>query len=184
MLSEKGAAGALKEAYRKAGYRFVLSGGILSVRAEGWGFQGSLQNIPAKVLGLIAEHFGAFPEDGDCYELRKDQAEQSVMLDQEASWWEQIRLLLDGDCAGMQQTPLLLNGFEIWQEQRQLKTRMVDPGRTRIIDSDFRQQAATAVGHIGTLLWSSLGGTVAYVLAEIPEEGKLERLDGWPWCGA
>ena len=183
MLDEKGTAAAMKAAWRKRGYRFVLSSGILSVRAEGWGFQGSLENIPNKVLGLIAEHFGCFPEDGDCFELKKDEAEQSVMYDQEASWWEQQRALFDEEHAAMLQTPLLLNGYEIWQEQRELKTRLVDPLKTQIIENARRQDAKIAEGHPGTLLWSSMAGTIAYVLTELPEEGKLDRLDGWPWCG-
>ena len=140
MLDEKRTAAAMKEAWRKGGYRFVLSSGILSVRAEGWGFQGKLENIPNKVLGLITEHFGFFPEDGDCFELKKDEAEQSVMYDQEASWWEQIRGLFDEDHAAMLQTPLLLSGFEIWQEQRGLKTQMIDPDRTRIIEAKLSGQ--------------------------------------------
>jgi hypothetical protein len=184
MLDEKGAAAALKEAWRKAGYRFVLCNGILSVRAEGRGFQGALENIPVKVLGLITEHFGSFPEDGDAFELRKDEAEQSVMLDQEANWWEQIRGILDNDAlTAMKQTPLTMNGYEIWQEQGELKTRMVNPGFTRIVENERRQEAEVRRGNVGTLLWHTMAGTIAYVMAEVPEEGKLDRLDGWPWCG-
>lgn len=184
MLDEKRAAAAMKEACRKGGYRFVLCNGILSVRAEGWGFQGALENIPAKVLGLIAEHLGSFPQDLDAYELKKDAPEQSVMLDQEGSWWDGVRGLLDAEeKIPMRQTPLLLNGQEIWQEQQTLKTRRVDPDRTRIIDSERRQEAEVRPGHIGTLLWRSMAGTVAYVMAEPDEDGRLERLDGWPWCG-
>ena len=183
MLDEKGTAAAMKAAWRKGGYRFVLSGGILSVRAESWGFQGALENIPNKALGLLAEHFGCFPEDGDCFEIKKDEAEQSVMYDQEASWWEQQRALFDEEHDAMLQTPLLLNGYEIWQEQRGLKTQLVDPDRTRIIDSDYRQQAAVVAGHPETILWKTMSGTIAYVTATYAEEGKLDRLDGWPWCG-
>ncbi len=185
MLDETRAAAAMKEAWKKAGYRFVLSRGILSVRAEDWGFQGALENIPVKVLGLITEHFGCFPEDGDAFELKKDEAEQSVMYDQEASWWEQIRGILDsGELVPMKQTPLTMNGFEIWQEQKALKTRMVDPGFTRIIEKARRQEAETrAEGKGLTLLWHSMAGTIVYVMAEQDDEGKLERLDGWPWCG-
>lgn len=184
MLDEKRAAAAMKEAWRRGGYRFALVDGILSVRAEGWGFQAALENIPVKVLGLIAEQFGSFPQNLDAFELKKDEPEQSVMLEQEASWWEQIRGLLDAEGhIKMRQTPLLLNGYEIWQEQQTLKTRRVDPDRTRIIDSDRRQEAEVRPGHFGSLLWHSMSGTVAYVMAEVDEEGKLERLDGWPWCG-
>ena len=183
MLDEKGVVAALKEAWRKSGYRFVYSNGILSVRAEGWGIQGALENVPAKVLGLIAEHFGSFPEDGDAFELKKGAAEQSVMYDQEAGYWEGIRQLLDADKTPMRQTPLTYNCYEIWQEQRELRTRPVDPGKTRIVENARRQDAKVAVGHPGTLLWTSMAGTIAYVLTEPPEEGKLDRLDGWPWCG-
>lgn len=183
MLDEKGAAAAMKAAWRLDGYHFVLSNGILSVRGTGWGFQGALENIPVKCLGLIAEHFGIFPEDGDCFKLRKDEAKQSVMYDQEAGYWEGIRKLLDADKTPMRQTPLTYNCYEIWQEQKELRTRPVDPGKTRIVENARRQDAKVAVGHPETLLWTSMAGTIAYVLTEPPEEGKLDRLDGWPWCG-
>ena len=184
MLDEKRTAAALKEAWRKDGYRFVYSNEILSVRATGWGFQGALENIPVKVIGLIAEHFGSFPEDGDAFELKKDEAEQSVMYDQEATWWDQIRALFDGEQVAMRQTPLMMNYWEIWQEQRELKTALVDPARSRIIENAYRQQAAIVAGQTGTLLWKTLSGTLAYVNADLADDKeKMERLDGYPWCG-
>lgn len=184
MIDEKGAVAALKEAWRKGGYRFVYSNGILSVRAEGWGIQGALENVPAKVLGLIAEHFGSFPEDGDAFELKKGAAEQSVMYDQEATWWDAVRQLFDGEHADMRQTPLTLNYWEIWQEQRELRTALVDPARSRIIENNYRQQAAIVPGKTGTLLWKSMGGTMAYVQADpAADPAKTARLDGFPWCG-
>ena len=77
MLDEKKTAAALKEAWRTGGYRFVLSNGILSVRTESWGFQATLTNVPAKVLGLITENLGSIIEDGSAFLLKKDCAEQS-----------------------------------------------------------------------------------------------------------
>ena len=184
MIDEKGAAAALKEAWRKGGYRFVLSNGILYLRADEWGFRGSLDWVPNKILGLVTEHFGSNLEDRDSFRLKKDEAEQSITLDQELSWWQKIDEDLHDTLVPVQQTPLTMNGFEIWQEQRQLKTRMVDPGYTRIIEKERRQEAKTREkGNGYTLLWHTMAGTVAYVLAETDDEGKLDRLDGWPWCG-
>lgn len=185
MLDEKRLAAAMKEAWRGAGYRFVLCNEILSVRADGWGFQAAVTNVPPKVLGLITEHLGSIMEDGFAFLLKKGEPEQSVMLDQEGTKWADIRRILKtGTLAEMKQTPLTLNGFEIWQEQTGLKTRMVDPANTRIIENGFRQMAkAETDGYNGLLLWTSMAGTIAFVLAEPDDDGKLDRLDGYPWCG-
>ena len=185
MLREKCLASAMKEAWRGAGYRFVLSNEILSVRADGWGFQAALTNVPPKVLGLITEHLGSIMEDCFAFLLKKDEPEQSVILDQEATKWADIRdILKRGELAEMKQTPLTLNGFEIWQEQTSLKTRLVDPSNTKIIEHGFRQLArAETDGYNGILLWTSMAGSVAFVMAEPDEDGKLDPLDGYPWCG-
>lgn len=183
MLDEKKTAAALKEAWRTGGYRFVLSNGILSVRTESWGFQATLINVPAKVLGLITENLGSIIEDGSAFLLKKDCAEQSVMVDQEAATWERIRATLrHGTLAPMKQTPLEYNGFEIWQEQKGLKARLIDPGFTRIINTDFRQEGRTDPDSL-MILWTSMAGTVAYVMAEPDKDSGLEQLDGYPWCG-
>lgn len=185
MLNEKGTVAAMKEAWKHDGYRFILSRGVLSVRGEGWGFQDSCENIPSKALALIAEHFGGFPEDGDAYELQKKGAEQSVTFDVEASWWDGIRMLLDNREAEIKLTPLHLGGFEIWQEQRNLKCFAVNPNKTRIIDNEFLQSAETAGQQPSVLLWNSMGGTIAYVAAGGRQkfEELVARLDGFPWCG-
>lgn len=182
MLDEKKTAAALKTAWRGGGYRFVLSNGILSVRTDQWGFQAALSNVPAKVLGLITEHLGAILEDGDAFLLKKDSAEQSLMLDQEASTWTKMRGYLDSSgLASMQRTPLSWNNLEIWQDQKTLKTMMMDPDDTRIIDTEFLQDGLGAQ-EWGIILWKSMGGSVAYVFADPAEDG-LEHLDGFPWCG-
>lgn len=184
MLDEKKTAAALKEAWRRTGHRFVLSNGILSVRTDSWGFQAALTNVPEKVLGLITEHLGSIMEDGFAFLLKKDQPEQSVMVDQEASTWAKMRgILSSGILTPMKQTPLTINGFELWQEQRKLKTKIVDPGYTRIIDTDFRQDGKAEVeAGTGIIFWTSMVGTIAYVMTE-PDADGLDRLDGYPWCG-
>ena len=183
MFDERKTAAALKEAWRTGGYRFIFINGILSVRADSWGFQAALTNVPAKVLGLITEHLGSILEDGSAFLLRKDCAEQSVMVAQEAEAWARIgEVLNNGALVSMKQTPLDYNGFEIWQEQKSLKVRMVDSGLTRIIDTDFRQDGMAEEDSL-MILWKSMAGTVAYVMAEMDKDNGMERLDGYPWCG-
>lgn len=184
MLDEKGTAAALKEAYRRGGYRFVYTNGIFSVRADRWGFQAALTNVPAKVLGLITEHLGSIVEEGFAFLLKKDQPEQSVMVDQEITAWQGIRTVLDaGRLAGIKQTPLTYNGYALWQDQRKLKTCLVDPGVTRIIEKDFLQEGMADLETGNLILWTSMGGTIAYVMAEPDKDYGLDRLDGYPWCG-
>ena len=184
MLDEKGTAAALKEAYRRGGYRFVYTNGIFSVRADRWALQAALVNVPAKVLGLITEHLGSIVEEGFAFLLKKDQPEQSVMVDQEITAWQGIRMILDGGrLAPIKQTPLSYNGYELWQEQRKLKTCLVDPGITRVIEKDFLQEGRADLETGNLLLWTSMGGTIAYVTAEPDKDNGLERLDGYPWCG-
>ena len=182
MLNEKGIPSALKEAYRKGGYRFVLSRGVLSVRTDDWGFQAALANVPPKVLGLITEHLGTIMEDGCAFRLQKDTAPQGVMLDLEATFWDRMRGLHgSGTMTPMKATPLTYHGFRVWQDQSRLLTRMVNPGFTRIVDPINLQEARTDAD-ASLMLWNSIAGSLAYVNTE-PEEDGLERLDGYPWCG-
>ena len=183
MLDEKKTAAALKEAWRRGGYRFVLTNGILSVRTDVWGFQAALVNVPPKVLGLITEHLGSIMEDGFAFLLKKDSAEQSVMLDQEAIIWLRIRGTLDHAATPCKMTPLSYNGLEVWQEQGHLGCAVFDPGDTRIVE-DQQRQDARCDGSPSLLLWSSMAGTIAFARGEIdPDAAWLDRVSGYPWCG-
>ena len=63
------------------------------------------------------------------------------------------------------------------RQQRRAQARRKGPGMTHA------DVLARTEGKGLTLLWHSMAGTIVYVMAEQDDEGKLDRLDGWPWCG-
>lgn len=178
MIDETKAAAALKAAY-KNGYHVEFSGEYISVRAGFWALRVKSEWFPSKLLGLIVEHIGAVPEPDTAYKLRKDEAPQCEELDVEETAWE--KLLKDIEQSDLiRKTDLTMGGDEIWQEQNKLRCVCVDPDYSRIIEAK-KQQEAEVSEDLTMLCWKR-----PYLWAVVCAKSRtqrLERLDGWPWCG-
>lgn len=140
VVSESGILAAMRDAFKGAGYKVANddSGGTeqIMIGAPGWVVVMEKKNIPRKVLGLIAEHVGDIPEPGQAYQVSKKQTQTEV--------FSMSMQLLTGmkneekERRLCKKTSVVLDGFPLWQRDKDLKMVRVPAERERIMLSTGR----------------------------------------------
>lgn len=189
MLNEKRCAAALRAAFKGSGYRVLLNGGLVSVRAGCWAFEIGEEFLPREVLGRIVEHIGLIPGNGEAYLCRKGNVGQTLSVDEELLAWEKLREEARQARTPVRVTRLWADGFQIWQETQNMRVLLIDPDRLQIVDPDFYNTAmCRADGEeppdrifLCRLDEHSLAAVIACERGE--NDGGMERLDGFPWRG-
>lgn len=188
MLNEKGLAAAMRLAWKGNGYTAAIANGRIKIRAGFWGVNYEIKRLPRKCLALLVEHIGDLP-DNACFKLQKDLGAQSKLLDEELAFWGEKGLLLTAEAHEMHRilpTMVELGGFWIWQDQETLTVWQIDREYSRIIDPKALSEGAVFLpGDWPGLVFHDLDDyAVVMPRRRSGESPMLERLDGFPWCGA
>ena len=189
MLNEKRCAAALRAAFKAGGYKVLLNGGLVSVRAGYWAFEIGEEFLPREVLGRIVEHIGVIPGNGEAYLCRKGNVGQTINIDEEILAWESLREAARQAHTPVRMTRLFADGLQIWQETHYLRVVPIDPERLQIVDPDFYNTATCRTDgeeppdriFLCGLDEDSLAVVIACERGE--HDGGLARLDGFPWRG-
>ena len=86
VINESGLLEAMKDSYKCGGYHVALTVVhnkkcyLIAGYGYGWAAVIRQNKMPRKALGLLAEHIGRLPEEGDAFLLRKDNDAQDEML--------------------------------------------------------------------------------------------------------
>lgn len=82
VVSETGLRAAMKKAYKESGYKVagLLHDGEdkILIAAPGWCTLILKDKTPRKVLGLIVEHVGDIPREGEAYQVSKKQVQTEI----------------------------------------------------------------------------------------------------------
>ena len=189
MLNEKRCAAALRAAFKGNGYRVLLNRGIVSVRAGTWAFEIGEEFLPREILGRIVEHIGMIPGSGEAYLCRKGNFGQTVSVDEELLFWEKLREEARQAHTPVRVTRLWADGFQIWQETKNMRVLLIDPEQLQIVDPDFYNTAMCCADgeeppdriYCAGLDEHSLAVVAACKRGE--HDGGLDRLDGFLWRG-
>ncbi|MBQ5642291.1 MAG: hypothetical protein IIV13_00845 [Bacteroidaceae bacterium] len=132
IIDDKALMKLMKEAKKSFGYHVAVfrSAGntkniIIAADTGRWAVVMEQKNAPRKVLGLIVEHMGTLPSIGECYLVRKKDAQSEMpeivtgMLSDIADT-EKPQLLIAG-------TPLYYGGYQLWQRTEDMRIFKVDP---------------------------------------------------------
>lgn len=142
IINGDGLARAMKEAYRRGGYRVAVE----DIGGEDWvyiwcGYWATMQkreDVNRKVLGLIAQHIGLIPEEGQAFHTwRSKEAVAQAMIFADAERQVKAFMEMGGEfnpdpCAP---TALTLGGNNIWQNTITGKILIVDPAYQQIIET-------------------------------------------------
>ena len=188
MLDEKGAAGALREAYKGSGYHVMFHDGRIFARTETWAFEIDEYCIPVKVLGTIVEHIGMIPDRPAAYIAQKDRDPGTTcMLDDELSAFLKIQGMAKTAVTPIRRTGLWLDGHEIWQTNKGLKCRPMDPRYTRIVDDAALKTACVMMQADvpGSEIFFKPFTGIAMIcgIERRKEDGRLARIEDYPWLG-
>ena len=140
VVSEKGLLRAMKEAYNGSGYKIAcqVSGGRkeLMIGYPGWAVVITMKNVPRKVLGLIAEHLGQIPEEGEAFQVSRKQTQTAILdvamgIIREMDNEEKERYKV-------KPTDMVMNGYRLWQREKDYTVVRVDPDREAIMLANGR----------------------------------------------
>ena len=130
VINEKGLLRAMKEAYKADGYEIECKevGGEKEIHLETtrWYVMCILQNLPRKVLGLIAEHMGDLPTPGQAVQVKKKECQTKLITEHR----DAFRGVTPDDCINpptIHKTALVYRYSNIWQQARGHKVFWVDP---------------------------------------------------------
>ena len=185
VVSESGLMTAMREAFKGVGYKVANneSGGTeqIVIGAPGWVVVIEKENVPRKVLGLIAEHVGDIPAPGQAYQVSKKQTQTEV--------FSMSMQMLTGMNNGEKQrrlckrTSLVMDGYPLWQRDQDRKmfrlpterenimltlgrdvwlfdedTMMVDGKASRAYVNTHRPaEDSNVLDHLAKVMWVSFG---------------------------
>lgn len=81
LINEKALARQLKEAWRSGGYKVADIDGLMFIATIDWAIIIRTEDIPRKVIGLLAEHLGYLPDE-DPVHVRKGMDNQMMIVDE------------------------------------------------------------------------------------------------------
>ena len=132
IIEDKALMKLMKEAKKSFGYHVAVSRStgstkniIIMADNKHWAVVMEQKNAPRKVLGMIVEHMGTLPDPGQCYFVRKKDAQlemSEIVTDMlsDITDTDKPLLLIAG-------TPLYYGGYQLWQRKEDLRIFKVDP---------------------------------------------------------
>ena len=129
VVSESGLMAAMKKAYKKEGYKVagLHRAGFeeLLIGTEDWVTVMAKKNVPRKVLGLIAEHLGQIPGEGEAFQVAQDAPQTEIFhvalqllegMDNQDRQWRQAK-----------PTAITMGGKRLWQREGDMQVLRVSP---------------------------------------------------------
>ena len=122
IVNESGLLKAMRDSYKGSGYHVAFGEVferwhyLIASYGYSWGVVIRSDKMPRKVLGLLVEHIGKLPEDGEAYLCRKDEDAQDEIFSVAAK----PLLLKLGEARGkvlpsIRKTRLIWDGENVWQ---------------------------------------------------------------------
>lgn len=175
VVNESGLLAAMKDSYKMGGYHVAI-GTVFTkkcylIAGYGYGWAVVIQRVkmPRKVLGLLAEHIGRLPEDGEAFHCRKDCEPQEEIFDVA----QKPILLKLGEAQGkylpsIKKTRLIWDGSNVWQGEEVPGVVLMRPDFEKIVE--FKD---TNPYMVDNCLY--VEGQVSYVLLHKTVPGETER---------
>ena len=168
VINEKALVRQMKEAYKTYGYTVAVVGERMMLTNGFWLASIDVDNVPAGLLGMLAEHIRDVPKEGQAYKVIKDKdgayVQHRIIEEAVAPL---VRLAKEKEEAGylklMRRSSLTLAGMQLWQAPESSVIYMIDP-RYAVLFDDHNEVVR-------------LGGGI-YAEGEISELWVLRFTDG------
>lgn len=180
VIDEKGLLRAMKEAYKTTGYKVAADNStgvdMLVIGTPLWVAEIEQDNVPRKVLGLIAEHIGTLPMPGQAWQVHKKETQTEIHNVSVGLLEDLKKATASGK---IKRTSLNWNGYQLWQCPKTLEVFMVPPGNEDILDNYKRE-----VWLVGGMLYISGVASKLYISpskVSQSESAALTHLAGMQW---
>lgn len=187
VINEKALLAQMKQAYQNGGYRVLVSDSRMVFSNGYWLASIDKDNVPSKLLGMLAEHIREVPGEGQAYRVYKTKegtiAQSAILEDalkpllnmqeQRDEAWEAPNPPM------MLQTPLTYNGTQLWQSLPGNDIYMIDPRYSVMIS-----QKAEDVWKVGNGLYVQGEISELWVLrvVEGAESDRIKHLEAIAWA--
>ncbi|MBQ8579322.1 MAG: hypothetical protein IJ448_01355 [Oscillospiraceae bacterium] len=139
VINEKALVRQMKEAYKTYGYTVAVVGERMMLTNGFWLASIDVDNVPAGLLGMLAEHIRDVPKEGQAYKVIKDKdgafVQHRIM---EEAIEPLARMFKEKEAAGymkqMRRTNLTLTGMQLWQAPESSVMYMIDPRYAALFD--------------------------------------------------
>lgn len=172
IVSEKALIKAMNTAKKAGGYRCWVDGRRTVIYTGFWVVECLTAQLPRKVLGLLVEHMGTLPENGDTWLIVKKDVQKEVT----AFGQGLIAELDEAVGATMKPTPLTLQGYELWQEVGNGRMLAFDPAAIGLAE----EPVAMAVKN-GEKTVAAFTGQGSRVFVWNAEVAGVELLENVAW---
>ena len=138
IVNESGLLQAMKDSYKLGGYHIAVGEVfdkkcyLITSGSYRWAVVIRHSKMPRKILGLLAEHIGRLPEEGEAFLCKKDNEAQSEMLDVTIKPILQKLAAAGETYLGMKRTRLTWDGENVWQDA-ELEVALIPPSLEKII---------------------------------------------------
>lgn len=118
----------MKEAKKYGGYRVYMDGAYTVIRGGAWMVRCVTKSLPPTVFGQVAADLMQWPENGECWYVRKGEAQKELSADTE----ELLKGMDTATGVPLRRTPLTLYCQELWQTLPGMEIVAFDPELTNI----------------------------------------------------
>lgn len=172
VINEKGLLHAMKRAFKEDGYVIARHNDDIVLSTSQWKVVCAAKNFPRKALGMIAEHLGSIPAEGEAFQV-KDKETQTKLMEVAM---ESFRGMTPEDAAkksAVAKTQIICGGKFVWQEKVERDVYWVSPANERIMFYQgrdvyaIREDILAVSGNTSTVL----------IAADIPMQEDKRLLD-------
>ena len=150
VVDEKALARRMRQKYKGSGYWVAARSDCLIVSDGEFVAEISARQMPRKALGLIAEHVGKIPTDGEAFYIRKGQCQTEIAAASGAfAAIDRLERELESEESRhyAKRTRLTVNGNRVWQRDDNLEIVMIDPElEDMAIPMDKMENTAIRIG--------------------------------------
>lgn len=127
VINEKPLVKLMNQRFKGAGYTVAVSGQRIWLIGPNWAVWSSIEQLPRKVLGALAEHMGKLPGAGTAYKPSKNMGCQSEIYETATTETETMVARVSEEGIRLFRTQLTFQGYDLWQAREQLRMVMIDP---------------------------------------------------------
>ena len=174
VINDKGLLRAMKEAYKGPGYEIGCrkSGDIKEIYIEtsSWFVTCEVKALSRKIIGLIAEHLGEIPQQGQCFQVKKRESQTKIMEESRNSFGG----ICPDDCINPEsayKTSLAWRQGNIWKCSERGNVLWIDPDLEELLNFQSR---AYCLG--GKVLHMSDTTSAVSILPDSPEKEEDKRI--------
>lgn len=143
VINEKALVRQMKESYKTYGYTVAVIGERMMLTNGCWLANIDVDNVPAGLLGMLAEHIRDVPKEGQAYKVIKDKDGAFVqhrIMEEAVAPMKQMAAQKEesGYLKMMRRTNLTLSGMQLWQAPEGSAMYMIDP-RYAVLFDDHNQ---------------------------------------------